>query len=384
MGRDHVTHPTPPAAPVGPRAGRSAASRRARRVAALAVCTVLAAAACSGSKSDGAGPSGTFPTAGTSPPAAGAACTDPAGDLATDSKNGGALSEPAGIDMTHAEAVLTSTSLKVSFETVGMIDSAPVPTFIVGQGRAGNDVSFEIRAAPVGPPPSPPWALTLATFRGGNEGRAPLQTPVTVKDNTISFEIPLKDLPPVATLIWQFGSSSGEGDTATYDDCNNFSAPSDSTGTSVPATVRPTSSTAPPTTQAPIPFGQEQIYRTTGSKITVYGAQFPVPNAKPVPENFELSKDVAPATVDVQVCAGTNGTEARGAYFQVKTADNRVYSVPVIPYNAVDSPFPQSRVLPPNDCIRGYVTFLIGKDSPIAQVFYSPESSARNFLAWKA
>jgi hypothetical protein len=380
-----MTGSGPPTTPVGRDHGRGTRRRRTHGAAALLLTIVLAATACSGSKGPDAGPTGTFPSVGTSPPASGAACSDPAGDLATDSKNGGALSEPAGIDLTRAEAVLTSTALEVSFETVGMIDSAPVPTFIVGQGRAGNDVSFEIRAAPVGPPPSPPWALTIATFRGGNEGRAPLQTPVAVKDNTLSFEIPLKDLPPVATLIWQFGSSSGEGDDATFDDCNNFSSPSDPSGSSVPATVRPTSSTTPPTTQAPIPFGQEQIYRTTGSKITVYAAQFPVPNAQPVPPNFSLSPDVSPATIDVQVCAGSNGTEARAAYFQVKTVDNRVYSVPVVPYNAVASNvFPQSMALAANDCIRGYVTFLIGKDSTVSQVFYSPESSARNFLAWKA
>jgi len=358
---------------------------RGHRLAAVgATVLVLAAASCSSSNTAGPGPSGTFATAGTSPPPTGAACSDPAGDLATDSKNGGALAEPAGIDIVHAESVLTPTTLQVTFETVGAVNNAPVPTFIVGQGRAGNDVSFEIRAAPVGPPPSPPWALTIATFRGGNEGRAPLAAPVTVKDNTVSFEIPLRDLPPVATLIWQFGSSSGEGDDATFDDCNNFTAPSATTGSSVPSTARPPSSTAPPTTQAPIPFGQEQTYATTGSKITVYASQFPVPNAAPVPSNFEMSPDLAPAVVDVQVCAGPSGTQVRGAYFQVKTSDNRVYSVPVVPYNAKEPAFPQSQALPEGVCLRGFVTFFVGKDATISQVFYSPESSARNFLAWKA
>lgn len=365
--------------------GRRSTRRRELVHSVVAVIAVLLiAAACSSSNPTGTGPTGTFATAGTSPPPSGNDCDDPTGDLATDSRAGGSLSEPASIDLIHAESVLTPDTLKVSFSTAGRIDGAANTAFIVGQGTVGNPLSFEIRAFPAGPAPSPPWTLQLVTYSAAGDGKAPLAATVLVKENTLSYEIPLSDLPPVATLIWQFGAAAGEGDSAIYDDCDTLRSPGGSSGTRVPGTAAATTPTAPPTTAAPISFGTEQTYTTTGSKVTVYAAESPVANPKPLPPEFDLGQDVQPAVVDAQICAGPKGTEVRAGSFQLKATDNRVYTVPPVPYGAKDPAFPQARVLQPADCIRGYVTFLVPPGTTIGQVFYSPESSARNFLAWKA
>ena len=98
------------------------------------------------------------------------------------------------------------------------------------------DYSFELRSEPIaGSPPGTPWGLTLITFKGGEQRKA-LSTAVLVQGNTITYTVPLNDLPPIATLQWTFGSTStAANNTVTFDDCNSFTAPPDAGTTTTTA-----------------------------------------------------------------------------------------------------------------------------------------------------
>ncbi len=148
-----------------------------------------------------------------------------------------------------------------------------------------------------------------------------------------------------------------------------------------PATTVPPATTAPPTTIPPIPYGTTQTYATTGSKVTVYEVQFPPKITKTLP--IAPQTGMALAVADAQVCAGERGTEARNGYFQIKTADNRLYPIWAVPQSAADPGFPITQQLPPNDCIRGWVSFEVPEGATVAAIYYSPDSNGRNFLIWK-
>jgi hypothetical protein len=344
-------------------------------VIALGLVVTMAAGCSRDSGSDGPASTGV-----TTPKSTGAMCTDPAGDLSADSaQTSGSLSEPSGIDLTRVEAKVVDTGLQVAFTTVGPVASAPSPLFVVEQGEPGQLKSFEIRLAPSGVDASG-WTLTLVTWEGvtgGNRGerRSTLTETATVRDNTVAFEIAGKDLPSIASLLWQFGSSSGEGEQAPFDDCNTFT--DDTSGSTVPATTVP--GVAPPTTVAVAGLGESRAFRT-GSIVTVFAAQSPpaTPKAMTVPadEGFQL------AVVDVQICAGDKPVEARGAYFGVKLDDNRIYPIRREPEPGADPGFPVSLPLPPGQCVRGWVTVQIPTGAALSQVLYSPNTDGSGALLW--
>ena len=153
------------------------------------------------------------PPPATNPPNTGATCDDPTGDLSrVAGERGGNLTEPAGVDLTRAEARVTDTALRASFTTAGPIGSAPNPEFRLAQGQTGQLDSFELVATPADPGPGP-WELRLVTFRtdsGGGVSEAPrtlLNVPVTVGGNP-SDQVPLRSLPAISSYVWQFGASS--------------------------------------------------------------------------------------------------------------------------------------------------------------------------------
>jgi hypothetical protein len=205
---------------------------RYRHLRAAVALGVLAAsgAACGGEPTD------PYP-AGTNPPNVGAVCDDPVGDLSREaSELGGTMSEPAGVDLIRAEArVIEPTDpdepgrLTVTFTTAGTITDAPNPELRLGQGLVGQLESFELVASP-GEAPGDPWVLRLVTFRADARGglqeapRVVLPVPITVEGSTISYEVPLRDLPPIATYVWLFGSSSTseDGSDTVIDDCDDY------------------------------------------------------------------------------------------------------------------------------------------------------------------
>jgi hypothetical protein len=156
----------------------------------------------------------------------GDSCSDPIGDLGTDATAEGVLTEPSGIDLVGAEAVLDGSGVEVVFVVAGDPALAPVPVFTVFQGSPGDLTSWELqlRLAESG------WQTELTTYQPGGqlvtegERRTLPVTPSVVPTDTgaeVSVQVPADLMPPTATLLWGFGSSSAAGDGITvFDDCD--------------------------------------------------------------------------------------------------------------------------------------------------------------------
>jgi len=316
----------------------------------------------------------------TNPPNTGATCDDDTGDLSRDERSlGGNLREPAGVDLTHAEARVTDTALKVSFTTAGPIAGAPDPEFRLGQGTAGQAESFELIAAPrqgagttdptaarTTADPLGPWDLSLVTFRPDGRGgmqeapRTVLRAPVTVDGNRLSYEVPLRDLPAIATYIWLFGASSTspDGTDTVVDDCDRYTG----------------AATVPPAAAAPgagAALGETLNY-PTGSQVTVYAVE---------PAAAEGgTTDVA---VDVKVCAPASaGVETRRDYISLATGEDRSYPAKEVAAPR-DPAFPATVVLDPGACRRAWVTVPVPGSEQPAAVVYSPEASGAGALRWR-
>jgi len=302
----------------------------------------------------------------------GGECKDPAADISGDVKGGnGVLAEPAGIDIVAAESKVAGGVLKTKLTFAGPVASVAAPTVIIDQGNPGEEVSFELRAAPT--TKGGPWGLTLITWKGHVERSAPLVgVNVTVADKTVAFDIPTKDLPPIVTLLWNFGASSGDGEAALLDDCNNAveQKPADP-GTSTTSTT---------IAVADAKLGDEQAWSTT-SKVTVYEVQAP-PKVKkdllvPPDAGFKL------AVVDAKVCATDDKIDARTQNFSVKTTEDREYPVWSEPQPGADPGMAPVKSLPAGECIRGWITFQIPEGETVASVYYSGRSDGREAVVWK-
>lgn len=231
------TVPRPPSPTGGPRPARPIVGRVVAGIAvALSLVTV---AACSGGSGTNVETPSTIGPQSSLAESKGFRCVDPKGDLSIALTGVGTLTEPAGVDMVVAEAKVDGDNLVVTYQMAGDPVGAPQPFVTLLQGDiAAPDYSFELRAEPIsGSPPGTPWGLTLVTFKGTEQRRA-LNTAVVVQGDTITYSVPLSDIPPIATLQWTFGSASTAANkTVTFDDCNSFSAPpagSDSSTTSPP------------------------------------------------------------------------------------------------------------------------------------------------------
>jgi hypothetical protein len=202
---------------------------RARRWgwAALVLGLAVAAAACSPANHSAAS-SSTVGQQTTLPRTTGYTCHDPLGDISLDPSAAGRLTQPAGIDIVEASALVEGDVLAVSFTTNGPIAAVPQPLFDVQQGDPSTapDLSFELRAQPATITDSAgPWNVVLHTFKGGNEAKTDLAVPVTVDGSTLSYEVPLSQIPAVVSLQWEFGTSSVQADNSVpYDDCSSFTA----------------------------------------------------------------------------------------------------------------------------------------------------------------
>lgn len=343
---------------------------------ALAIVVLALLVGCSKSKDQAVVPN---PNNGTLAPATnGDVCDDPKADLSNDTQTGAAASaDPAGVDLVKAEAHLTDTTLQVKYTTAGPVDQAPDALFDLAQGVTGNESSFEIRAEQIGP--GQPFGLTVITWKDKSEQRSQLPFTVTVKDNVVSYEIPLKSLPTVSTLLWQFGSSSTAQDgTTIFDECSSLNRETTTTqaGGTAPAT------STPPTTQAPSPVGQE-ITGPNGMRVTVYEVQVPTTSKKTLAIPPDAGNQIV--TVDAQICGGDRPLAGAGeGSFAVKTADNREYQFWNVPQTVNDPALPEARDLSAGECIRGWIPFQIPTDAQVSQVTFNPFPHGRaNFLVWK-
>jgi hypothetical protein len=336
--------------------------RSTGRRGALVVLVALTAAGCA------RGPDNPYP-AGTNPPNTGATCDDAAGDLSrVANERGGTLREPAGIDLTHAEARVTDTALRVSFTTAGPVAAAPNPEFRLGQGQAGQLESFELVAAPEGGS----WALRLVTFRSDGRGgiqeapRAVLPVPVRVEGATLSYEVARHDLPRIATYVWLFGASATpdpNADDTVIDDCERMGGggPATAPGTATTVLGSPTSGDL-----------GDALTHGDGTLVTVYAVE-------PAPGDPGF-RDVA---ADVKVCApGAAPREARRDAWSVVAADDRAY-----PAGDVAAPrqpaLPAVLALEPGACRRAWVMIRVPDAATAVAVTYSPDPSGAGSLRWR-
>ncbi len=197
----------------------------------LASVAVLAAimtgCSCSSSGPDSSTPSTVGP-GNTLPESTGFTCDDPKGDVIDAAKQTELLTEPAGIDLVKAEAHVDGDALAVTFTTAGPISLAPEPFFDLLQGAMSAPAySWEIRAEQHA---GGQWVLELTNFAplaspGGQATTTGLSAQVTVSGNTLSYRVPLNTIPAIATLQWNFGSSSTQADgSVRIDDCTSLSS----------------------------------------------------------------------------------------------------------------------------------------------------------------
>jgi hypothetical protein len=348
---------------------------RTRTLVALALAGLTVAVAACSSSSESSSSLGTdvplnFSGATSPSKTQGDECTDPTGDLQSDVKGSANLTEPAGVDLVHTEAKVENGNLDVSIQTAGTIESATNPLFIIQQGDtssvAAMDQSFELRASKDG---QAPWALNLITF-ANNRQRGPqvLNVPITVQGNRLSYSIPLAQLPQIATIVWQFGSSAGvSDDSRIIDECEPFnqSVPTGTTPGSGPSTP----SSSPTASIVTGTLGQQTI-APDGSRVTVKQVANPATINRtvlvhPIPQD-------GLAAIQVSVCAGpdTGVENVADKRFTLQVADGRSFDV-WPPDFATQPPFTTGESLRPGECAAdGWITYEIPKDAQITQVTY--------------
>lgn len=156
-------------------------------------------------------------------------CEDGTGDMFDDAFAAeGTLDEPAGIDIVTAEADLGAEGegdLGVTFEVAGDVREVEDPLFTVFQGPPAELTSWELRLAGT----DGDWMVELLTYQPDQRAEAAaeitvLDAAVDIADDgqRISAEIPAGQLPPVATLLWSFGSSATLDGNVVFDECSNL------------------------------------------------------------------------------------------------------------------------------------------------------------------
>lgn len=324
---------------------------------------------------------GTLPSASD-----GASCTDPTGDISsTVSATAGALGDPTGIDLVEATADVGADDLTVTFRTNGPIGEVTEPVFSMIQGVSGQEDSFELRARPDA---GGAWTISLITWdeeAGGlrESDPQPMAAAVDVDGSRLSFVIPLRDLPKLATIVWQFGASGiappappSTARVRVFDDCNNMGqqgSPGSSETTAAPP--------VPPASDASSPLGTEL---TSDDEITatVFAFEMPAADAEPLTVPPEDGYEVA--VVDAEVCAGGQDVTIGPANFYALTSTNELWQ-PWDPPQAARLPaFPQRSLLTAGSCVRGWVTYELPAEATITDVVFAPESggSETGTLLW--
>jgi hypothetical protein len=188
-----------------------------RKLTAALLPLALALAVASCSSDDDPDQAGT--TQPTLPAATGDACDDPASDITADVKADGVGAEPAGIDITRAEAELTDDDqLDITFTTTGPITETSGTTFAVAQGTPFSPLAFELRATAGD---AGTWDLKAITWDSAERSTSVPVRP-TVSGNTLSFTVPMENLPPLG-LYLSFGASSVlDGVGRVLDDCSSL------------------------------------------------------------------------------------------------------------------------------------------------------------------
>ncbi|MCX7620261.1 MAG: hypothetical protein N2037_05375 [Acidimicrobiales bacterium] len=331
----------------------------------LTVIMVSSAGSCSRGGGEPALPTGA-PT--TAQAVRGDECFDAKGDILTNaSDEGSTISEPAGVDISWAAATVDGDLLRVSFRTVGYIDAAPNPEFVVANGslESASDQYWELRSERAGSR----WSLKLVMFPKGQsrQQEKTINVPVSVEGNELRYSVPLGQLPPISTVLWQFGAGAGVSDESrVVDDCQPFQQ-TGSPGDTVP----PIGGSTPTLPSVPTVTGSvgQTLNAPDGSKVTVKLIEVPaVPNNEQTPEPIPGARFAA---AEVEVCAGNFQLDNIGErrWSMEVTGDRRVSA-----WDAPRSPksprFSAGATVRPGECIGGWVVFQIADNADPVSVDY--------------
>lgn len=351
--------------PLGPRRQASSSGRLFGRVLiGLAAIATFISASCATEEQGVEAPRFSVPGATIGRAAKGDECNDPQGDLSDSVRGTGTLSEPAGIDLLRAEAKVEAELLNVSYTTAAPIESVTNPVFFLQQGDTSQalNVTFEVRAEK--DQSAGGWKLRLITFTGNSERSTPLEATVNVVDNKLTYSVPVKSLPQIATILWQFGSTGGvSSNNRLIDDCLPFNqAPEPGQGpagssTSTMAVAARTGSLGQP------------ITASDESKITVKAVVNPAkPGRQMVAQPIPLNQLAA---VEAEVCAGSSAVERVGEFrFTVQLADGRSFDPWAADDYSNEPRFKLETSLRPGECEHGWINYEVPKDSQITKVTY--------------
>ena len=336
---------------------------RLRTLLPVCCCLALLGGACTSSTQDDIDPADFQPDPAAVAPS-GDSCTDGTGDLLVDTEDTGKVrSEPGGIDITLAEAVLDDDDLTLHFTTVQPIESAPDPLFLAQHGDLvqSPSLSWEVRLEQ----DEGAWTATLITVPPvGREVPTTLSAPVVVDGNDISVVIPRDDLPQISARLWSFGSSAGiAADNRIFDECVPFAQ--DPTGSTAPPASSGPTVTAPPVVG---PLGSP-LDAPDGARVTVHLVEAPAVPDEGV--DLQAVPGTQLVTADVEVCATDRQLDDVGASRWVVTLDDGDTRSAVSLRQSPHPPqFPVGVTLRPGECERGWVTFQTAADVGVVSVAY--------------
>ena len=141
--------------------------------------------------------------------------------------------------------------------------------------------------------------------------------------------------------------------------------------TAVPTAALEEIPTEAPATPMPFAMGDTGELRP-GLFITVYSFEFPAEFESVLPDDVS-----AFAVVDVEGCAGSNPPQGvvgiEPIEFRIQRADEFHWH----PTSITKEPALQETTLTPNECVRGYVTFLIQQEAEPAFVLFGGSANLK-------
>jgi hypothetical protein len=302
-------------------------------------------------------------------------CTDPTGDISNlVAESVGALSEPPGVDLVAAKAEVGDSAMKVTFTANGPVGEVTDPIFSLIHGVSGQEESFELRSLPAS---DGVWRLALITWSqeaGGlrESDPQPLDVPVTVAGNELTYSVPLTDIPKIVTIVWQFGASGTVPKTAgstnrerVFDDCNNMGA---QTGPGSSVTTDPSVPSDEPQGE---PLGTAQ---STSDDVTVTVFAFEKPAVDPEPLDVSPEAGFEVAVVEAEVCAGGQDVTVQPGNFTLLTSESELWPPWDPPQAAALPAFPGAGTLPAGSCVKGWITFEVPVAAQVTDVVFALKS----------
>jgi hypothetical protein len=206
---------------------------------------------------------------------------------------------------------------------------------------------------------------------GARQQEKTINVPVTVESSELRYSVPLDQLPPISTILWLFGASSGVSDESrVVDDCQPFNQTGSPDDTE-PDGSEPSAGTTPSVPSISGSVGQT-LTAPDGSKVTVRSIEVPaVPNNEQTPEPVPGTRFVA---ADVEVCGGSkqvdNVGERRWSLETTAPSGERRLSAWDAPRSPKSPRFTAGATVRAGECVDGWVVFQIGDTATPVSVNY--------------